>query len=176
MQEGRKVVAGTQDGVLNIYNWAEWGDMNDRMIGETLDFIGMSSCCMDESGVMPSACTADRCIAGHPQSIDSIVKIDEDTIATGSSDGLIRCTAPHLTVSRALLAAVIMEDCAGSMCAGCRLVQLLPNKFLGVLGEHGDDPIERIRVCDWSLIVSLQRSPCVLALCRSSVPLTHNAP
>ena len=51
---------------------------------------------------------------GHPQSIDAILKIDEDTILTGSSDGLIRA------------------------------VQLLPNSLLGVLGGHDHDgfPVE----------------------------------
>jgi hypothetical protein len=29
-------------------------------------------------------------IVGHPKSIDAICKLDEDTICTGSSDGLIR--------------------------------------------------------------------------------------
>lgn len=32
-------------------------------------------------------------------------------------------------------------------CVDCaRLVQIHPNKFLGVLGEHSDYPIERIKV------------------------------
>ena len=29
-------------------------------------------------------------LSGHPQSIDAILPVDEDTIITGSSDGLIR--------------------------------------------------------------------------------------
>jgi len=49
---------------------------------------------------------------GHPQSIDALLKIDEDTVLTGSSDGLVRC------------------------------VQLLPNALLGVLGSHDGFPIE----------------------------------
>ena len=49
---------------------------------------------------------------GHPQSIDALLKIDEDTVLTGSSDGLVRC------------------------------VQLLPNALLGVLGAHDGFPIE----------------------------------
>lgn len=43
---------------------------------------------------------------GHPESVEAIVKLDEDTIATGSSDGMIR------------------------------VVAIQPNKLLGVLGEH----------------------------------------
>jgi hypothetical protein len=54
---------------------------------------------------------------GHPSSIDTICKLDEDTICTGSSDGIIR------------------------------VVSILPNKFEGVIGAHGEDfPIERIRL------------------------------
>jgi WD repeat-containing protein 55 len=71
---------GTQEGVLNIYNWDEWGDLNDRMLGRSERVIIHVAVCDWDVGVG----------AGHPQSIDSIVKIDEDTIATGSSDGLIR--------------------------------------------------------------------------------------
>ncbi|KAF9997048.1 hypothetical protein BGZ65_007365 [Modicella reniformis] len=53
---------------------------------------------------------------GHPNSIDTICKIDEDTVATGSSDGIIR------------------------------VIDILPNKFQGVVGEHEDFPIECIKV------------------------------
>ncbi|KAF9916308.1 hypothetical protein BX616_004093 [Lobosporangium transversale] len=53
---------------------------------------------------------------GHPNSIDTICKIDEDTVATGSSDGIIR------------------------------IIDILPNKFQGIVGEHEDFPIECIRL------------------------------
>ncbi|KAF8926609.1 hypothetical protein BGZ52_005391, partial [Haplosporangium bisporale] len=59
-------------------------------------------------------CT-DRFI-GHPNSIDTICKIDENTVATGSSDGIIR------------------------------VIDILPNKFQGIVGEHDDFPIEVIRL------------------------------
>jgi WD repeat-containing protein 55 len=52
---------------------------------------------------------------GHPHSIDALVKIDEDAICTGSSDGLIR------------------------------LVSIHPNALMGVVGHHGDMPIERLQ-------------------------------
>lgn len=51
---------------------------------------------------------------GHPHSIDAILKIDEDTVLTGSSDGLVRA------------------------------VQLLPNALLGVLGSHQGFPVEAL--------------------------------
>lgn len=52
---------------------------------------------------------------GHPMSIDCMVPITEDIVCTGSCDGLIRA------------------------------VNILPNRFLGVVGEHkGDFPIENL--------------------------------
>lgn len=84
LKNGRKVVCGTQEGVLAVWSWGTWGDISDRF-------------------------------PGHPASIDALVKVDEDTVMTGSSDGLIR------------------------------LVQLHPDKFLGVLGDHGGYPIEQLR-------------------------------
>lgn len=51
---------------------------------------------------------------GHPTSLDALLKVDEDTLLTGSSDGLIRVVTVH------------------------------PDKFLGVLGDHEDFPIEKL--------------------------------
>lgn len=67
-------------------------------------------------------------ILGHPQSIDALVAIDENTVCTGSSDGLIRCV-----VSREL-----------KQLTQCRVVSVHPNKLLGVVGEHEDFPVERL--------------------------------
>lgn len=54
---------------------------------------------------------------GHPMSIDCIVPITEDIICTGSLDGAVRA------------------------------VHILPNRFLGVLGRHGDLAVENLSVC-----------------------------
>ena len=53
---------------------------------------------------------------GHPESIDALCMVDEETVVTGSSDGMLR------------------------------IVSLLPNRLLGLVGEHGDFPIEQIRM------------------------------
>ena len=53
--------------------------------------------------------------SGHPQSIDALQKIDEDTIITGSSDGLL--------------------------CVG----QILPDKLLGVIVDHNGFPVEELQ-------------------------------
>ena len=54
-------------------------------------------------------------ITGHPESIDGMLKVDEDTICTGSDDGVLR------------------------------VVQVIPNLFLGVVGMH-EFPVEKMEV------------------------------
>ena len=85
MKHGRKVLCGTQEGVLDIWTWGRWGDLNDRF-------------------------------PGHPNSVETILKVDEDTVVTGSSDGVLR------------------------------IVSILPNKLLGILGEHEEFAVEMMRV------------------------------
>lgn len=46
---------------------------------------------------------------GHPESVDALVAFDNDTVLTGSADGCVR------------------------------IVSILPNQLLGVLGSHGED-------------------------------------
>lgn len=60
VKNGKKAVVGTQDGVLSIFSYNNWGDCTDRL-------------------------------PGHPDGINTIAKLDEDRILTGSSDGLVRC-------------------------------------------------------------------------------------
>lgn len=74
VKRGRKVVAGTQEGVLSIFSWGHFEDCSDRF-------------------------------PGHPDTIDCIVPFDEDTVITAGGDG------------------------------GVRIVSILPNKLLGVVGE-----------------------------------------
>jgi WD repeat-containing protein 55 len=84
IKKGKKVVCGTQNGVILTFKWGQWGDCNDRY-------------------------------PGHPEDVDCMVKIDESTILTGSSDGYIRAIALH------------------------------PNKIIGVIGNHEDFPVEGMR-------------------------------
>ncbi|KAF8583453.1 WD40 repeat-like protein [Ramaria rubella] len=55
-------------------------------------------------------------IPGHPSSIDALCALTPDVILTGSSDGFIRA------------------------------VEILPTKFLGIIADHGDFPIERLKL------------------------------
>lgn len=84
MKHGKKVVVGTQQGVLNFWSFGTWGDISDRF-------------------------------PGHPQSIDALLKVDEDTLLTGSSDGVVR------------------------------ILQVQPDQLLGVLGDHGGFPVEKLK-------------------------------
>lgn len=63
---------------------------------------------------------------GHPMSIDSIVPLNDDIIFTGSFDGVVRA------------------------------VNILPNRFLGVIGQHDEFPVENL---------SLSRCRSLLASC-----------
>ena len=72
---GKKLLANSSEGALNLFSWDWFGDCDDR-------------------------------IAGHSCSIDSICKLDEDTLLTGGEDGLIRT------------------------------VGLFPNKILRIVGDH----------------------------------------
>eukprot|EP00979_Chaetoceros_neogracilis_P014083 scaffold4425_cov281-Chaetoceros_neogracile.AAC.4 len=84
MKNGKKIVCGTQQGVLNFWSWGTWGDISDRY-------------------------------PGHPQSIDALLKIDENTLLTGSSDGVVR------------------------------VLEVQPDQLLGVLGSHDGFPVEKLR-------------------------------
>ena len=69
---------------------------------------------------------------GHPSSVDALVKYDADTVITGSSDGIIR------------------------------VVNILPNRMLGVLGGSEDLPIERLALShDRTRLASVSHENCL---------------
>ncbi|KAI3628084.1 hypothetical protein CBS14141_002085 [Malassezia furfur] len=82
---GKKLVVGTQLGILSL--WAPSRGLLDHV---------------------------DR-FPGHPSSVDAICTLDDDTVLTGSSDGLIR------------------------------VVQLFPHKLLGIVADHDGMPVEVMR-------------------------------
>lgn len=63
--------------------------------------------------------------AGHPSSVDALVAFDEDTVLTGCHDGLIR------------------------------VISVLPNKMLGVVGEHGEFPVEALALSGKAMPLAL---------------------
>ncbi|KAL6771918.1 hypothetical protein ACKKBG_A28285 [Auxenochlorella protothecoides x Auxenochlorella symbiontica] len=94
-------------------------DVDDELLSVVVVKSGRKVVCGTTTGVLNiwswgywNDCS-DR-FPGHPESVEAMVKLDEDTIVTGSSDGMLR------------------------------VVSLQPNKLVGVLGEHADYPIERL--------------------------------
>lgn len=101
LPDGERLLCGTQDGVINMFEWGAWGEPTGTY-------------------------------HGHPSSISSIVVIDNNSIFTGSSDGLIR------------------------------VVQVAPHKIYGVLGDCGDLPVEELRVShDNALLASVSHDQAV---------------
>ncbi|KDP23875.1 hypothetical protein JCGZ_27144 [Jatropha curcas] len=84
MKNGRKVICGTQNGNLLLYSWGFFKDCSDR-------FVGLS-----------------------PNSIDALLKLDEDRVIVGTENGLIS------------------------------LVGILPNRIIQPLAEHSEYPIEHL--------------------------------
>ncbi|KAJ8550167.1 hypothetical protein K7X08_033874 [Anisodus acutangulus] len=84
MKNGRKVICGTQSGTMLLYSWGFFKDCSDR-------FVDLS-----------------------PNSIDALLKLDEDRVITGSENGLIS------------------------------LVGILPNKIIQPIAEHSEYPVERL--------------------------------
>ncbi|CAK8530429.1 unnamed protein product [Lathyrus sativus] len=84
MKNGRKVVCGSQTGILLLYSWGCFKDCSDR-------FVDLSS-----------------------NSIDTMLKLDEDRIITGSENGMIN------------------------------LVGILPNRIIQPIAEHSEYPVERL--------------------------------
>jgi len=114
----------------NKIKYTSEGDADDELLSVAVVKNGRKVVCGTTSGVLNiwswgywQDCS-DR-FPGHPDSVTSIVKFDEDTILTASSDGLIR------------------------------VLSIQPNKMLGVLGAHSNFDIERLAAtADRSLLAS----------------------
>ncbi|KAI4320340.1 hypothetical protein MLD38_033835 [Melastoma candidum] len=82
LKNGRKVVCSAQTGTLLLYSWGFFKDCSDR-------FVDLS-----------------------PNSVDTMLKLDEDRIITGSENGMIN------------------------------LVGILPNRIIQPIAEHSEYPVE----------------------------------
>ncbi|KAG6424082.1 hypothetical protein SASPL_114494 [Salvia splendens] len=87
MKNGRKVVCGTQSGTLLLYSWGFFKDCSFLMI-------------------------SDRFVDLSPNSVDAMLKLDEDRLITGSENGIIS------------------------------LVGILPNRIIQPIAEHSEYPVE----------------------------------
>ena len=127
-KERNSVVVSSADGSLSMICLKQ----RDLLYQTSTCMDELLSCCVIKNGTCVCAGTQegnvnvykwdeedqlmDR-ITGHPESIDGILKVDEDTICTGSEDGILR------------------------------IVQVMPNQFLGVAGMFEEFPVERM---EWS--------------------------
>ena len=124
---GNQFVTASGDGTLALFDVRRSkkiarseDDADDEMLSLKIVKGGKKVVCGHQSGVLGiyswgywNDCS-DR-FPGHPGSVDTFVKVDDDTLLTGSSDGLIR------------------------------IVGILPNKALGIVGEHlADYPVEKL--------------------------------
>ncbi|BEI85883.1 hypothetical protein CcaverHIS002_0601700 [Cutaneotrichosporon cavernicola] len=99
---GDKFVVGTGLGVLSIWD-------RGKGLGDSVDRM-----------------------LGHPASVDAVVALSEDIVATGSEDGMVR------------------------------VIQIQPNTFLGVIATHDEYPIERLaldRSSKW--LASVSHDECI---------------
>lgn len=114
---GRKVVCGSQGGVMCVFNWGDFGDHKAR-------------------------------IKGHPMSVDAIVKISEDAVLTGSSDGRIRVVALQSREVGSCIVGLLGEHCdngAGAEVYPLESLALSPDEGLLASTSHGQPS-----VCVWS--------------------------
>lgn len=120
-----QLLGASGDGTLSVCNlWHNKVDARsefseDELLSVVLVKDGRKVVCGSQDGVLllyswPHFKDCSDRFVGHPKSVEAILKLDEDTILTGSSDGLIR------------------------------VLSILPNKMIGVIGEHADFPIERL--------------------------------
>lgn len=120
-----QLLAASGDGTLSICNLrrnridSKTQFAEDELLSVVVCKHGQKVICGSQDGVLllyswgAMADCSDRFL-GHPNSVDAMLKVDEDTLLTGSSDGIIR------------------------------IVTILPNKMIGVIGEHADFPVERL--------------------------------
>lgn len=123
----RELLASGGDGYLSVFNMrrgkleARSDNMDDELLSVCWFRGGKNAICGTQEGVLNIWTAGDwgnisTRFPGHPESIDTICPLDEDTVVTGSSDGILR------------------------------IVSLLPNRLLGLVGEHGEFPIEEIQM------------------------------
>ncbi|XP_047334703.1 WD repeat-containing protein 55 [Impatiens glandulifera] len=84
MKNGRKVICGTQTGNLLLYSWGFFRDCSDR-------FVDLS-----------------------PNSVDALLKLDEERVIVGCENGIIS------------------------------LIGVLPNRIIQPIAEHSEYPVERL--------------------------------
>jgi len=126
-EKKHQLLVTSGDGSMAIYDLRKndaidrTNTLDDEFLSITLMKNNETAVCGSQSGIIYMYkygvwYQQEERLPGHPQSIDTMVKINEDLICTGSSDGLIR------------------------------IVSIQPSDLVGIVGEHEDFPIERMRL------------------------------
>ncbi|CAM9857558.1 unnamed protein product [Pylaiella littoralis] len=121
-----KLLATSGDATLAVFDLRQKRlegrvtNQEDELLSIQIVKHGSRVVCGTQNGVLvswPWGTWGDRSsrFRGHPHSVDTLLTLDEDTVLTGSSDGIIR------------------------------VVSIQPDKFLGLLGDHEDFPVESIQ-------------------------------
>lgn len=125
--EKRTLLAASGDGSLSVFNIRRQKieQQSDNMESELLSVAvvksGRKVVCGTGDGILNLFTWGEwgditDRFPGHPLSIDSCVAVSDNIVCTGSMDGIIRA------------------------------VHILPNRFVGTVGEHKDFPVERMRM------------------------------
>ncbi|KAM7435026.1 WD domain repeat-containing protein 55 [Porites harrisoni] len=125
--ENRTLLATSGDGTLSVFNVRRQKieERSDNMESELLSLAivkgGRKVVCGTGDGILNLFSWGEwgdisDRFPGHPLSIDSCVAVSDSVVCTGSMDGIIRA------------------------------VHILPNRFVGTIGEHDDFPVERMRL------------------------------
>ncbi|XP_078683599.1 WD repeat-containing protein 55-like isoform X1 [Branchiostoma floridae x Branchiostoma belcheri] len=126
-EEKRFLLATSGDGTMTTFNIRrrkkvmQSENMEDEMLSVAIVKDGSKVICGTGEGALnffnwEEFGNISDRFPGHPMSVDCIVPVTENIVCTGSMDGVIRA------------------------------VNILPNRFMGVVGEHEEFPIEQIRI------------------------------
>lgn len=89
VRSGAKHVVGTQLGVLSVFERQKgWQDSVDRILGY-VRASNLARSCDSVSYNATSLCYR------HPASVEAMVALTDDIVATGSEDGMIRVMQVH---------------------------------------------------------------------------------
>lgn len=129
VEDKKLILASSGDGSISVTDWradhAKAINLSEQLDDEPLCIQTMKDLSRVVVGTQEGTLGfykwgewGDICdrMVGHPGSIDAMVKINEDILCTGCSDGKIRVVRMH------------------------------PNKILGVIGEHQDYPVSSIQL------------------------------
>ena len=74
--------------MVGLFSWGRWGDISDHISPHLATSLHISPAHLRWGDV------SDR-LLGHPDSVDSLLPLNDDVLISGSSDGLVRVVGVH---------------------------------------------------------------------------------